>query len=77
MEVPAELFGDFTEKLEATGLNNRVLGKNEDQEIEIEIFYEKDEAEIVDELENYLEEIKEQFYQDEDEDDEDEQDDDN
>lgn len=71
MEVPAELFGDFTEKLEKTGLNNRVLGKNEDEEIEIEIFYEKEEAGIVDELENYLDELKEQFYEN-DEDDEDE-----
>lgn len=56
-EVPAEVFGDFTEKLAGTGLDNRVLGKTEDDEIEIEVYYEKADAGIIDELEEYLEEL--------------------
>jgi hypothetical protein len=66
-EVPAEVFGDFAEKLTETGLDNRVLGRNEENEIEIEVHYEKDEARTIDELEEYLEELKSQI-EDEDED---------
>ncbi len=58
-EVPTEVFGDFTEKLAQTGLDNRVLGKNEDDEIEIEVYYDKTDASIIDELEEHLEELKE------------------
>jgi hypothetical protein len=75
-EVPAEVFGDFTEKLAETGLDNRVLGKNEDDEIEIEVSYEKDEAELIDDLEEHLEtlidELEESREQEEDEENEEE-----
>ncbi len=60
-EVPTEVFGDFTEKLEKTGLDNRVLGKNEDDEIEIEVYYEKDDVKTIDELEEFLEGLKEEL----------------
>ena len=60
-EVPAEVFGDFAEKLAETNLDNRVLGKNEDDEIEIEVHYEKSEVRLIDELEDYVEELKEQL----------------
>jgi hypothetical protein len=56
-EVPSEIFGDFVEKLTATGLDNTVLGRNEDDEIEIEVYYEKSEAGQIDKLEEYLEEL--------------------
>ena len=56
-EVPSIVFGDFTEKLAETGLDNRVLGRNEDDEIEIEVHYDKADAGVVDELEEYLEEL--------------------
>ncbi|MBA2612576.1 MAG: hypothetical protein H0U95_11430 [Bacteroidetes bacterium] len=73
-EVPTEVFGDFTEKLAETGLNNRVLGKNEDDEIEIEVFYDKEDAKIIDELEEHLEELIENI--EEEDDDEEEEDED-
>lgn len=67
-EVPTEVFGDFTEKLSATGLDNRVLGKNEDGEIEIVVYYEKADNDLIDQLEDYLEELKEELEESEDED---------
>jgi len=60
-EVPSEVFGDFTEKLAETGLDNRVLGKNEDDEIEIEVHYEKSDAGLIDELEEHLADLIEQL----------------
>jgi hypothetical protein len=68
-EVPSEVFGDFTEKLAETRLDNRVLGKNEDDEIEIEVFYEKSDAGLIDELEEHLEDLKENLSGEEEEDD--------
>lgn len=60
-EVPTEVFGAFTEKLSETGLDNRVLGKNEDDEIEIEVYYEKEDNDQIDELEEFLEALKEEL----------------
>lgn len=56
-EVPSEVFGGFTEKLAETGLDNRVLGRNEDDEIEIEVNYEKSDAGLIDELEEHLRDL--------------------
>ena len=55
------MFGDFTEKLAESDLDNRVLGRNEDDEIEIEVYYKKSEARLLDDLEAYLEILKEQL----------------
>ena len=38
-------------------LENSIVGKTEDDEIEVEVLYEKNEAQLVDELEEYLEEL--------------------
>lgn len=70
-EVPAEIFGDFTEKLTETGLDNKVLGKNGDDEIEIEVYYEKSEAKVIDELEEHLDDLKREYYGEEEEEEED------
>ncbi|MGZ4041737.1 MAG: hypothetical protein ACXVNM_13650 [Bacteroidia bacterium] len=70
-EVPAEVIGDFTDKLEEVRLDNRILGRNEHDEIEIEVYYEKDETNIIDELEAYLEELIENIDSEEEEEDED------
>ena len=67
-EVPSEVFGDFSEKLAETGLDNRVLGRNEDDEIEVEVYYDKSDAGVIDELEEHLEDLKENLSGDEDED---------
>jgi hypothetical protein len=66
-EVPAEVFGDFTEKLSESGLDNRVLGRTEDDEIEVEVYYEKSDVRVIDELEEYLEELKENLESEEEE----------
>lgn len=68
LEVPAEVFGDFAEKLAESDLDNRVLGRNEDDEIEIEVYYDKSEAILIDKLEEYVEKLKEQLEEEEDED---------
>ena len=68
-EVPSEGFGDFTEKLAETGLDNRVLGRNEDDEIVIEVYYDKSDAKVIDELEELLEDLKEQLSGEEEEED--------
>jgi hypothetical protein len=78
LEVPAKLMQDFTEKLTYLELENSIIGKNEEDEIEVEVYYDKSESGKVDELEEYLEEIKEQYYQEleEEEEEEEEQDED-
>ncbi len=72
-EVPQEVIGDFTEKLIELELENSIVGKTEDEEIEIEVSYEKSESKLVDELEEFLEELKEDL-EDEQDDDPDEED---
>ena len=57
-EVPSEHIADFAEKLVETGLENSIIGKTENDEIEIEVLYDKDEADSVDELEEFLSELK-------------------
>lgn len=68
-EVPAEVFGDFAEKLTELELDNRVLGRNEDNEIEIEVSYSKTEAGLIDKLEDFLEELIENLEGEEDDED--------
>lgn len=75
-DVPAEIFGDFTEKLIETGLSNSVLGRNEDDEIEVAVYYEKNESDLVDELEEYLNKISEEYYNSEEEEEEESEDED-
>ena len=58
LEVPPQLIGDFTDKLTELEFENSILGKNDDDEILIEIFYEKEETPAIDELEAFLEEQK-------------------
>lgn len=64
-EVPVELISDFTEKLTELGLENSITGKTGEDEIEIEVLYDKEESSEVDELEEYLEELKENLREEE------------
>jgi hypothetical protein len=59
-EVSVGIFGDFAEKLEESGLNNRVLGKNEDHEIKVEVYFDKGDEEEVDQLEDAFEALREE-----------------
>lgn len=56
-EVPSEVIGDFTQKLTELELENSIVGKTDEDNIEIEVYYEKEESKKVDELEEYLEEL--------------------
>jgi len=57
-EVPAEAMADFAEKLMELELTNSIVGKNDDGEFEIEVEYDRSESDDVDELEEYLDELK-------------------
>ena len=70
-EVPQEVIGDFTEKLTELELENSIVGKTEDDEIKVEVHYEKNESKQVDELEEYLEELINNLDEEEEEEDED------
>ena len=75
-EVPSEVIGDFTEKLTELELENSIVGKTQDNEIEVEVYYDKSESKQVDELEEYLDELKGGLGEADDEDDDDEDDED-
>ena len=64
LEVPTEIIGAFTEKLTEMKLKNSIIGKNDGDEILIEVFYQREQSAIVDELEEFLEELKEELYED-------------
>jgi hypothetical protein len=74
-EVPSEVIGDFTEKLTELELENSIVGKTQDDEIEVEVYYEKSESKLVDELEEYLDELKGGLGEVDDDDDDDDDDD--
>ncbi|MGQ0828784.1 MAG: hypothetical protein ACT4ON_10355 [Bacteroidota bacterium] len=71
-EVPIEVIADFTEKLTELELENSIIGRNDDDEIEVVVFYERDKTKQVDELEEYLEELKDGLEDEETEQDQDE-----
>jgi hypothetical protein len=58
--VPSDLMEEFTEELVGTELENAIIGTNKYGEIIIEVCYERDEADHVDELEKTLERLKEE-----------------
>lgn len=53
-EVATEVIGEFIEKLTDLELENSIVGKN-NEGIEIQVQYEKDESNLVEELEAFLE----------------------
>jgi hypothetical protein len=73
-EVPSEVIGDFTEKMTDLELENSIVGKTDDDEILVEVLYDKSEITEVDELEEYLSSLIDGM---EDEDDEEEEEDEN
>ncbi|HWY09975.1 MAG TPA: hypothetical protein VN026_01560 [Bacteroidia bacterium] len=56
VSVPLEFVIEFSDKLIASGLQNSITAV-EDDAIEIQISYEKSEADEADELENFLSEL--------------------
>ncbi len=72
--VPSEVMAEFAEKLANQNLSNEIVGTNDDFEVLVEVEYERDQAEEIDELEEYLGELREQIEEDEEEDEEEESD---
>jgi hypothetical protein len=69
--VPSEVMVEFAEALENHALTGVIIGKTEDDEIAIEVEYEKSETKFVDEIEETLMELCSQLEEDEEEEDED------
>ena len=53
-EVPTEVIGQFIEKLTDLDLENSIVGKTGNEDIEINVRYEKNQYQQVDELETLL-----------------------
>lgn len=53
-EVPTEVIGQFIEKLTELDLENSIVGKTGNEDIEINVRYEKNQYQQVDELETLL-----------------------
>ncbi len=66
--VPSEVMAEFANEMAERDLDNKVVGTSEDDEILVEISYEKEETQVVDELEAILDNLREQVEDDEDED---------
>ena len=68
-EVPSEVISEFTGKMCELELDNSITGLTEDDEIEIEVLYDKAESKQVDELEQHLEKLIEELEEEEEEED--------
>lgn len=66
--VPSEVMAEFAEKLASQNLDNKVMGTNDEYEVLVEVEYERDQSDEIDELEEYLNELREQIEEDDDED---------
>ena len=65
--VPTEVITEFAEELTNRDVSNSIIGTTEDDEIIIEVEYEKSESEAVDELEAILEKLSAQIEDEEEE----------
>ena len=59
--VPSEVMAEFAEKLANQNLDNEIVGTNDDFEVLVEVEYERDQSGEIDELEEYLSELREQI----------------
>lgn len=57
LKVPPQAMAEFAERLLDTGFENEIVGVSRHDEIEVEVRYEKDEADLLEILEEYLEEL--------------------
>ena len=69
--VPSEVMAEFANEMAKRDLDNKVVGTNEDDEILVEILYEKEESKSVDELEAILDNLREQVEEESEEEEED------
>ncbi len=68
--VPSEVMAEFAEKLANQNLDNEIVGTNDDFEVLVEVEYERDQSEEIDELEEYLSELREKIEEEQDDDEE-------
>lgn len=66
--VPTEVMAEFTNEMTERDLENKVVGTTEDDEILVEVSYDKEEAQAVDELEEILDNLLEGIGEDDDDD---------
>lgn len=69
--VPSEVMAEFADKLAEQDLDNKIVGTNDDYEVLVEVEYERDQSKEIDELEEHLNELREQIDEEEEEEDED------
>ena len=65
-EVPSKVMAEFADEMTNRDLDNKVTGTNEQNEILVEVIYEKEECKSVDELEKILDNLREQMEEEED-----------
>ncbi|MCX6312606.1 MAG: hypothetical protein NT084_13335 [Bacteroidetes bacterium] len=65
--VPTYALVEFTEMLVSRGLRATLVGANEDGDILLEVEYEKEETSDVDEMEDFLENLREEEEEEEEE----------
>lgn len=68
--VPSEVMAEFANEMAERDLDNKVVGTSEDDEILVEVSYEKEETQVVDELEAILDNLREQVEDEDEEEDE-------
>lgn len=66
--VPSEVMAEFANEMAERDLDNKVVGISEDDEILVEVIYEKEETKSVDELEAILDNLREQIEEEDEED---------
>ena len=59
--VPSEAMAEFAEEMSNRNLSNTVAGANEEGEIIVEVQYDRDEADEVNELEDILDKLREEL----------------
>ena len=64
--VPVEAIVEIAKMLEASQINNTILGTTEDEEIVIEVEYDRDERQVVFDLEEIIENYGEENEEDDD-----------
>ncbi|MBI4947606.1 MAG: hypothetical protein HY840_14530 [Bacteroidetes bacterium] len=64
--VPSEVMAEFAQELASKNLSNSITGTTEENEVIVEIEYDRDEADEVDELEELLEKLREELEEEED-----------
>ncbi|MBU0487983.1 MAG: hypothetical protein KKD31_08550 [Bacteroidetes bacterium] len=59
-EVPEHLLADFAAEIADRNLANTITGTTSDKKIVIEIEFEREESDLIDELEDFFEELNEE-----------------